>query len=223
MTAALFAVAPSWRPVTRWLVGWDVGVLVYLAAALHMMLVSDVARIRRRAAEEDEGQLAILMLTVAAAVASLAAIIAELDTGDRGPQPADLVLASLTIVLSWAFIHMIFALHYAHEFYDEENGGGMAFPGDDKEPDYLDFVYFSFVIGMTSQVSDVGVTSKPIRRCRDGPRNHLVPVQRGAPRPHGEHRRQRRPRAEVKPRRSRHVSPPRLSIAGRNRRRRGSR
>jgi uncharacterized membrane protein len=67
-------------------------------------------------------------------------------------------------LLSWALIHTIFALHYAHEFYDEIAGGGLAFPGDDKEPDYWDFVYFSFVIGMTSQVSDVGITSKQIRR-----------------------------------------------------------
>lgn len=69
-------------------------------------------------------------------------------------------------MLSWAFIHTMFALHYAHEFYGENagRGGGMAFPGGDERPDYWDFIYFSFVIGMTSQVSDVGVTSKQIRR-----------------------------------------------------------
>ena len=60
--------------------------------------------------------------------------------------------------------HTIFALHYAHDFYDESAGRGLAFPRGDKEPDYWDFVYFSFVIGMTSQVSDVSVTSKQIRR-----------------------------------------------------------
>ena len=60
-------------------------------------------------------------------------------------------------------IHTIFALHYAHEFYDETSGG-LAFPGTDGEPDYWDFAYFSFVIGMTSQVSDVAITCKPIRR-----------------------------------------------------------
>jgi uncharacterized membrane protein len=70
----------------------------------------------------------------------------------------------LTILLSWAFIHTMFALHYAHEFYDEEAGGGMTFPGGDGDPDYWDFAYFAFVIGMTSQVSDVSVTSKRIRR-----------------------------------------------------------
>jgi uncharacterized membrane protein len=58
----------------------------------------------------------------------------------------------------------MFALHYAHEYYDEIDGGGLAFPGDDRAPDYWDFVYFAFVIGMTSQVSDVGITGKGIRR-----------------------------------------------------------
>jgi uncharacterized membrane protein len=161
------AALTDWRPATRLLVGWDVGVAVYLALAFYMMEGSDVHRIRRRAAVQDEGQFLILILTVAAAMASLAAIFAELGTAARGAggrQPIHLVLATITILLSWVFIHAIFALHYAHEFYDERAGGGMAFPGGEKAPDYWDFVYFSFVIGMTSQVSDVGVTSRQIRR-----------------------------------------------------------
>jgi len=156
----------SWPPATRQLVGWDLGVTLYLLLAFHMMANSDVHDIRRRAATQDEGQLAILVLTVAAALASLAAIFSELATpagGGRRP-PAQLILATVTIVLSWAFIHTMFALHYAHEFYDEAEGHGLAFPGDEPEPDYLDFVYFSFVIGMTAQVADVGITSRQIRR-----------------------------------------------------------
>ena len=166
VTAALSFV-PHCAPTTRLLVGWDVGVGLYLVLAFHMMARSDVHLIRRRAALQDEGQAAILMLTVASALASLAAILAELGTSagtGSSRQPFQLVLAAVTIVLSWALIHTIFALHYAHEFYDRQTGGGMAFPGDDKEPDYWDFVYFSFVIGMTSQVSDVEVTSKAVRR-----------------------------------------------------------
>ena len=162
--AAVFVT--DWRLATRLLVGWDVAVALYLVLAFHMMVGADVRRIRRRAALQDEGQLAMLGLTVAAALASVGAIFAELGTSAVGASrpPSHLVLATLTIVLSWAFIHMIFALHYAHEFYDEAAGGGMAFPGGDAHPDYWDFVYFSFVIGMTSQVSDVAVTSKQIRR-----------------------------------------------------------
>jgi uncharacterized membrane protein len=165
VTVALAAV-PQCRPVTRLLIGWDIGVAVYLALAAHMMSWSKVHHIRRRAAHQDEGQAAILVLTVAAALASLAAIFAELGStaGAGGARsPARLMFVALTILLSWAFIHTMFALHYAHEFYDK-TAGGMAFPGGESEPDYWDFVYFSFVIGMTSQVSDVGITSKEIRR-----------------------------------------------------------
>src|SRR5213596_123645 len=163
LVSAALALLTDWRLATRLLVAWDIFVALYLALAAHLMSRSDVDRIRDRAAMEDEGQLAILVLTVVAALASLGAIFAELGTG-TGRRPAHVVLAALTILLSWAFIHTIFALHYAHEFYDEDIGGGLAFPGGETEPDYWDFVYFSFVIGMTSQVSDVGVTHKEIRR-----------------------------------------------------------
>jgi uncharacterized membrane protein len=160
----LAATAP-WRLPTRLLAGWDIGVTLYLVLAFEMIAHSSVDRIRQRAATEDEGQAAILVVSVAAALASLAAIFALLSTSVRNDRhAAPIVLATVTILLSWTLIHMLFALHYAHEFYDDAEGGGLAFPGDDKEPDYWDFVYFSFVIGMTSQVSDVGVIDKRIRR-----------------------------------------------------------
>ncbi|HEX5529582.1 MAG TPA: DUF1345 domain-containing protein [Methylomirabilota bacterium] len=166
VVTAVLAVSTAWRPASRLLVGWDVAVAVYLVLVFEMMAGSRVRDIRRRAAEQDEGQLAILVLTVAAGLASLAAIQAELASGSGGRRPGQLALASLTILLSWAFIHTMFALHYAHEFYGDSASpaGGMAFPGGDEEPDYWDFVYFSFVIGMTSQVSDVAITNKPVRR-----------------------------------------------------------
>jgi uncharacterized membrane protein len=161
----LLAFVTSLRAPTRLLAGWDTGVVLYLALAFHMMAASTIDRIRQRAAQEDEGQAAILVLTVAASLASLAAIFAELGTSARaGRQPIHVALAAVTILLSWTLIHTMFALHYAHEFYDVTAGGGMAFPGGEPNPDYFDFVYFSFVIGMTSQVSDVGVTSRQIRR-----------------------------------------------------------
>ena len=164
--AAILSAVTTWRLSPRLLVGWDIGIGLYLVLAFHMMAGSDAHDIRRRAAGQDDGKFAMLVLTVAAALASLAAIVAELGSTLKGGgrQPTQLVLAITTIVLSWAFIHTMFALHYAHEFYDDEGGGGLRFPGPDEEPDYWDFMYFSFVIGMTSQVSDVGVTCKPIRR-----------------------------------------------------------
>ena len=167
VTIAILFVTCDWRVATKLLVGWDVGIGLYLVLAFSLMARSDVHRLRRRAANQDEGNSAILVLTVAAAVASLGAIFAELATvGGAARQPGQLILATATVVLSWAFIHSIFALHYAHEFYGEGRDrqiGGVAFP-DDKEPDYWDFTYFSFTIGMCAQVSDVTVSSKTIRR-----------------------------------------------------------
>lgn len=157
----------DWRAATRMLVGWDVGVGLYLVVAYEMMARADIGRIRRRAALQDEGRVVILVLVVAAALASLGAIIVDLgvSSASAGRPPGRLALAMLTVLLSWALIHTIFALHYAHEFYHEgrSGGGGLTFPGGE-EPDYGDFIYFSLVVGMTSQVSDVAVTSRRIRR-----------------------------------------------------------
>jgi len=166
LVSAVLVATTRWRTATSILVGWDIGIMVYLALAFTMMGSSDVQDIRRRAAEQDDGQFAILILTVAAALASLIAIFAELSRSGTagGRAAAHIALAALTIVLSWAFIHTMFALHYAHEFYDDSESRGLAFPGGNAEPDYWDFAYFAFVIGMTSQVSDVGVTDREIRR-----------------------------------------------------------
>lgn len=161
------ALPADWLLATRALVGWDAGVLLYLVAAYEIIARAEIAHIRRRAAIEDEGQFGVLVLTVAAAMASIGAIVALLGAPQPGVarDPLMLALATVTIVLSWAFIHTIFAMHYAHEFYGERSGKqrGLQFPGDEK-PDYWDFVYFSFVIGMTAQVSDVTIAAKPIRR-----------------------------------------------------------
>ena len=152
--------------MTRVLVGWDLGVIIYLcAAAVVMTNCTSVAQMKRKAAAQDEGARAILILSAVAAMASLGAIFAELAVIQRTDPHYGLYggLAVGTVVLSWAFIHTIFALHYAHDYYGGRHKGGLRFP-EDSEPDYWDFVYFSFVIGMTFQVSDVAVTQKSIRR-----------------------------------------------------------
>jgi uncharacterized membrane protein len=167
VVAFVFAAILRWRLASALLIGWDVCSGLYLLFAFHIMSKADVHRMRRQARLQDEGQFGILILTAVAALASLVAIIALLGSSSPGMRsPADLFLATLTILLSWAFTHTIFALHYAHEYYDENDGkgGGMQFPGDEPEPDYWDFMYFSFVIGMCAQVSDVTVSCKPIRR-----------------------------------------------------------
>jgi uncharacterized membrane protein len=161
------AVVPwDWRGATRALVSWDIAVAFYLIAVTRLMMNCSIAQIRHRAATQDEGRFAIPAIIVAAALASLAAIGVVLGASHGSDRRSwSLALAAVTILLSWTLTHMIFALHYAHEYYDENahQGGGLNFPGE-SAPGYWDFVYFSFVIGMTSQVSDVAVTSHMIRR-----------------------------------------------------------
>jgi len=164
------AVLPrDWWLSTRLLAGWNAGLALYLMLVHSVIWRCDVTRLRRRAKEQDEGGFAILLLSMAATLASLVAIVFELGgTKQAGNAHAvsHVLLAMATTVLSWVFMHTIFSLHYAHEYYGEGRDkkiGGLNFPGEN-EPDYLDFLYFSLVIGMTSQVSDVSITSRSIRR-----------------------------------------------------------
>jgi uncharacterized membrane protein len=161
---AFFLMPGSFRLVTRLVVGWDVFAALYLVLAYIMMLRCGVAHIRRSAVLQDDGRFLILLVTALGAFASLAAIVFEL--GASKGSASGLILATVTMVLSWAVVHTAFSLHYAHEFYRGHKPGGLQFPSGDEhvEADYWDFVYFSFVVGMTAQVSDVGITDKIIRR-----------------------------------------------------------
>jgi uncharacterized membrane protein len=161
--AAFVLLPESLRLVTRFLIGWDIFVTLYLVLAYIMIFRSAHNHLRRRAALQDDGRFLILLVTALGAFASIAAIVFELGASNRSvPQ---LSLATVTIALSWAIVHTTFALHYAHDYY-RGKPGGLQFPSGDEHDnaDYWDFVYFSFVIGMTAQVSDVGITDKTIRR-----------------------------------------------------------
>jgi uncharacterized membrane protein len=158
----------------RAVIAWDAGVICYLVSAFAMMARSDAKALGRRALREDDGALAVLALTVAAAVVSLVALVAELSSNKAasGVAGAKLVLALATLLLSWSFVHTIFALHYAHEYELGQSAqpdapgpiaGGLDFQ-DPERPDYFDFVYFSFVIGIAAQTADVVITRKPMRR-----------------------------------------------------------
>ena len=152
---------------SRFLINWDAGVAFYLVLVTVMILRSDLDRIRRESALQGEGRITIPVLTVIAAMASLGAIIFWLRNASASEtvQPPLLALMFLTTLLSWIFVHVMFAMHYAHEYYAQHRGqgGGMRFPGT-KDPDYWDFIYFSFVIGTSTAASDVAITSCTIRR-----------------------------------------------------------
>jgi uncharacterized membrane protein len=158
---AYLVLPDSLRTASRLLLAWDVFAVIYLTLAYTVVVRGGIAHIRHQAAMQDDGRFLMLIVTALGAFASMAAIVLELGQPQRGALGVS--FAIVTIALSWTVVHTTFALHYAHDYYGNQRAGGLAFPGDDK-PDYWDFVYFSFVIGMTAQVSDVGITSKAIRR-----------------------------------------------------------
>ena len=169
LVALLLPTGIASHPVTRWLVAWNAGTGLYVLLAAVMMIRSSDHRMRHRAQLQDEGQLAILVLVVVSAVASLAAIGGELAVVKDMHgfvKEAHIALAGVTVLSSWAFIQVMFALHYAHEYYAAACHGrraGLQFPEDDK-PDYGDFFYFAAVIGTSGQTADVSFVTKPMRR-----------------------------------------------------------
>jgi len=156
---------------THAVLAWDVGVLVYLAAAAFLFTTERRSRMAIDAARQQEGEWTIFSITIAAVVFSLVATLGEFAAikDVHGPnRDLHIVLVVVTLLASWLMVHTTFAFRYAHEFYtrvndDDPFDGGLTFPGKD-DPDYLDFVYFALVLGMTFQVSDVEITSRKFRR-----------------------------------------------------------
>lgn len=166
----LFAILPhSMAPTTRALIGWNCGAALYLALGFRIALWATSETMRRRALLLDEGRFAILIFTAVASLASLAAIVHELSASKTIAEPERWLhvgLAALTVVLSWAFMHMVFAQHYAHEFYSTHRTAhekGLEFPGT-PTPLYWDFYYFSYVIGAAAQTADVSITATALRK-----------------------------------------------------------
>jgi uncharacterized membrane protein len=166
----LYAVSGMWvaREITRALIGWDGGVVAFLFLMFFFMSNGDATVMKRRALAHDEGGHFILILTILAAVASVGALVAELSAAKNHPGAEwRVALAAGTVVLSWLFVQIVFAMHYAHIYYlEEEEGqpkGGLEF-GACGEPDYWDFFHFSIVLGATSQTADITFSSKEMRR-----------------------------------------------------------
>jgi uncharacterized membrane protein len=164
---------PSWLHLsTRILCGWNGGIDVFLIWTLWNMSRATPEKMRRYALTEYQGRLALLLLVTAAACASIFAIGFLLSETKGLPMTMvvlHVALSALTIVSSWLLVHTVFALEYAHNYYHDthikskQQSPYLNFPCEN-DPDYWDFLYFSFVIGMTSQVSDVQITSRLMRR-----------------------------------------------------------
>lgn len=171
-SVVIFAVQPSTVAASsRLLLTWDSGALAYLALAWMTIARADSTMCHLRALSYDQSGYVIFLLVVTAACASIVAIgfvVGELKQLPPWSKAFHLSLSVAALFLSWTLIHTLFAFHYAREYYGrpegaEETLGGLKFPSLE-EPDYFDFAYYSFVVGMTSQVSDVAVTASHMRR-----------------------------------------------------------
>lgn len=172
---ALVLVPNDLRWSTRAIVGWDAGCAWFIAAAFWLMARARTHDIEKAAAAQDDGRHLILAVVTLAAAASIGAVAQQLTVAksEHGLMQALRVLSAfVTVAVSWLLVQLIYALHYAHEFYTaaddprDEDGrrGGLCFPGDDGEADYWDFLHFAVVIGVASQTADVQFTSKRMRR-----------------------------------------------------------
>lgn len=166
--AVLMPGSRSW--LHRALMGWNSGVWIYLATMGWLMARADHLQVRAIACKQDEKARAVLCVMLAGTAFSLYAIVTELaNSGKVAPDQAVLQYAYtiLTVTGSWLLVGVLFALHYAHLYYagdQDASGPPLGFPGGEREPNYWDFLYFSFTISVAVQTSDVSVASRPMRK-----------------------------------------------------------
>ena len=163
------------QPSTQSIATWDVFALCVLVLAWLTIITTPPEKLRARAQMQDLSHILIFIFVVVAACAGLFAVgFLFLNKSVAVQRPhffVHLLMSLVAIICSWALVHTVFGLRYAHTYYGDPDGptgpkphaGGLDFPGD-REPDYMDFAYFSFVIGMTFQVSDVVITSRDFRK-----------------------------------------------------------
>lgn len=170
-TVVWFAMRGRVQFSTQTIATWDAFALSLLVLAWLAILTTPQARIRAQVKMQDVGRTWIFVFVVVAACAGLFAVVFLFHTNKAGAQPHlpfHIALSLLAVISSWAVVHTVFGLRYAHTFYGDSedprrHAGGLIFPGE-RAPDYMDFAYFSFVIGMTFQVSDVQITSRGLRQ-----------------------------------------------------------
>ena len=161
------AAVPSSGWQHAFLIGFDFAAAIFLISLLPLLTRSESKDMRQRAAANDANRALLLLVTAAVTLAVLVAIALEL--GAQGSRPASVIaLLVTTLGLSWLFSNTVYALHYAHIYYlsDQRDGGdcrGLSFPNT-PEPDYWDFIYFAYTLGMTFQTSDCQIGSARLRR-----------------------------------------------------------
>jgi uncharacterized membrane protein len=150
--------------LTHIMLGWDIFCLMLISLHWYMFFKTSVAETHLKARMQDETRGEIFAIVLISTFAGLLAVILLLINKDV--EPVDIVAAISGMFLSWFLVHTTFCMRYAHLYYgdsESQKGSGLDFPGEE-EPDFIDFAYFSFVLGMTFQVSDVEISSREIRR-----------------------------------------------------------
>jgi uncharacterized membrane protein len=171
--AVFFAARGNLRLWSAAIAGWNAVALIILALDWMTILMTPQRKIRQLAQQQDLSRFLVFLFVVVTASAALFAVgflISVKRSQSGGHLIIHLLLTLLTVIFSWTLVHTVYGLRYAHAFYGDSDepgvnrhAGGLIFPGD-RPPDYFDFAYFSFVIGMTCQVSDVQITSRRMRR-----------------------------------------------------------
>ncbi|MNE11145.1 hypothetical protein D3C80_1038900 [compost metagenome] len=149
------------------LISWNISIYNYLCLTIKKLWRTDYAHILQRALQQDASKWIILLLVIMTLIMCFIAIIIEINHLPTDPaiRIGHLILSILTIISAWFFMHTIFAIHYAHDFYlalEKHQDGGLDFPKS-PQPTYPDFLYFSYVIGTSAQTADVSVTSQSMR------------------------------------------------------------
>ncbi len=169
VVAYLLADIKNINPLTRLMIGWNVFSLSLLILEWITFKITTHTEIRKKAGVEDSSRVVIFIIILISTFASFLAVFLLLVSKDQSTQALDIPVALIGMLFSWLLVHTIFAIRYAHIYYSDNkekpsiHTGGLEFPGEDK-PAYLDFAYFSFVLGMTFQVSDVQVSSRQFRK-----------------------------------------------------------
>ena len=149
-------------PILRALLAVNGFFLSYLVLMVVLTVTTDGEGLRHHSEQDDEGMALILIIALGSVVISLGSVLLVLTNAAHSPTEAALGLTA--VPLGWAMLHMLVAFHYAHLYYLPDPDDGLEFPGGPAAPEAWDFLYFSFTIGMTAQVSDVVVTNTRLRR-----------------------------------------------------------
>jgi uncharacterized membrane protein len=149
----------SLGPPRAFMAGFDAAAAIFLLAMIPVLRAKDAAMLRRHAAENDANRPLLLGLATVVTTAILVAVAVEL--APAGGRNAPFVVG--TLALAWLFANTVYALHYAHVYYATGTAGGLKFSGQG-DPDYGDFIYFAFTLGMTFQTSDTAVETRQFRR-----------------------------------------------------------